>query len=85
MLSNEHQQKISENQRKSASKFTCSICNKMYKDNSGLWRHKKKCKQIGKESSGGGDSDSDGDQNSADIKQSLLSDKELMMMLVKQN
>ncbi len=85
MLSNENQQKISENQRKSASKFTCSICNKMYKDNSGLWRHKKKCKQISKESSGGGDSDSDGEENSADIKQSLLSDKELMMMLVKQN
>ena len=24
--------------------FTCEICNKEYKDNSGLWKHKKKCK-----------------------------------------
>jgi len=24
-------------------KFTCENCNKEYKDNSGLWRHKKKC------------------------------------------
>jgi len=24
-------------------KFTCLICNRTYKDNSGLWRHKKKC------------------------------------------
>ena len=25
--------------------YICSICNKVYKDNSGLWRHKKKCKE----------------------------------------
>ncbi len=25
-------------------KYTCEICKKEYKDNSGLWRHKKKCK-----------------------------------------
>jgi hypothetical protein len=24
--------------------FMCNICNKEYKDNSGLWKHKKKCK-----------------------------------------
>ena len=24
-------------------KFVCESCNKIYKDNSGLWRHKKKC------------------------------------------
>ena len=84
MISNQNQQKISENQQKSATGFTCSICNKMYKDNSGLWRHKKKCKQIVEESSGS-ETDSNDEENSADIKQSLLSDKELMMMLIKQN
>ena len=25
------------------SKFTCNLCSKKYKDNSGLWRHKKTC------------------------------------------
>jgi hypothetical protein len=25
--------------------FVCKICKKTYKDNSGLWRHKKKCKE----------------------------------------
>jgi uncharacterized protein YxeA len=26
-------------------KFVCGFCNKSYKDNSGLWRHKKKCQE----------------------------------------
>ena len=54
-------------------KFCCSKCCKQYQSRNGLWKHQKKCI----EDSGG--------ENSADIKQSLLSDKELMMMLVKQN
>ena len=29
---------------KFCSKYTCMNCHKEYKDNSGLWRHKKKCK-----------------------------------------
>ena len=29
------------------SKFTCQKCSKKYKDNSGLWRHKKKCTNSG--------------------------------------
>jgi hypothetical protein len=31
---------------KSSNPFMCQICNKVYKDNSGLWRHNKKCKII---------------------------------------
>jgi hypothetical protein len=54
-------------------KFCCSNCSRPYQSRNGLWKHQKKCF----EDSGG--------ENSADIKQSLLSDKELMMMLVKQN
>jgi hypothetical protein len=32
-----------ENNAKLCSIFVCQTCNKTYKDNSGLWRHKKKC------------------------------------------
>ena len=31
---------------KNEKKFACELCNKSYKDNSGLWRHKKKCKEA---------------------------------------
>ena len=34
---------INENNAKLCSTFVCQTCNKTYKDNSGLWRHKKKC------------------------------------------
>ena len=30
-------------------KYICSFCNKIYKDNSGLWKHKKICKEISQE------------------------------------
>jgi len=30
-------------------KYICSFCNKSYKDNSGLWKHKKICKEISEE------------------------------------
>jgi Txe/YoeB family toxin of Txe-Axe toxin-antitoxin module len=33
----------SANSAKNCNEFVCQICNKKYKDNSGLWRHKKKC------------------------------------------
>ena len=51
-----------------AVEFTCTYCNKKYKDNSGLWRHKKKCLE-------------DNDK----IKESVITDKELIIILVKQN
>jgi hypothetical protein len=44
-------QNSNENLPEICSKFTCQNCNKSYKDNSGLWRHKKKCciEEINKE------------------------------------
>jgi hypothetical protein len=38
-------------QKSQEKQFTCQNCNKSYKDNSGLWRHKKKCyiKETNKE------------------------------------
>jgi hypothetical protein len=40
MVSNEKMPKNAETDVK----IICELCNKSYKDNSGLWRHKKKCK-----------------------------------------
>jgi hypothetical protein len=34
---------IAKSEKSQKNKFICQICNKEYKDNSGLWRHKKKC------------------------------------------
>ena len=50
-------------------KYVCDSCSKMYTSRNGLWKHQKKCIKHT-------------DEN---IKESLLSDKELMMMLIKQN
>ena len=50
-------------------KFKCDTCSKHYKSRNGLWKHQKKC--CGK--------------CDLDIKESIISDKELMMMLIKQN
>ena len=58
---------------KSAAKYSCKNCGKEYKDNSGLWRHKKVCEfeEIIYE---------DEEQNNNDP-----SDKELMLALIKDN
>ncbi len=50
-------------------KYVCDNCSKHYTSRNGLWKHKKKCIKLA-------------DEN---IKESLLSDKELMTMLIKQN
>jgi len=48
LLSRKHQKSMNGNQnlQKICNEFICQNCNKKYKDNSGLWRHKKKCKLI---------------------------------------
>ena len=45
LLSAKHKKSMisNENLLNSAPKFICIMCSKEYKDNSGLWRHKKKC------------------------------------------
>ncbi len=47
LVSNKHLKSMINNQILpkicSESKYTCEFCDKKYKDNSGLWRHKKKC------------------------------------------
>ncbi len=49
--------------------LVCEACSRTYKSRNGLWKHQKKCMGF----------------NDNHIKDSILSDKELMMMLVKQN
>jgi hypothetical protein len=55
--------------------YVCQNCNKKYKDNSGLWRHKKKCK-LTKES---------GSEEEEKEKSNEPSDKDLIMLLIKEN
>ena len=47
LISTKHSKAIIGNQNlpKFCSEHICDNCNKKYKDNSGLWRHKKKCIQ----------------------------------------
>ena len=47
ILTSKHEKSIKsiESCKKVASKFSCLECSKIYKDASGLWRHKKKCLQ----------------------------------------
>jgi hypothetical protein len=59
--------------------YSCDKCNISFKHQSSYCRHKKKCHIINNYEN---DSDSEDDTN---IKESILSDKELIMMLVKQN
>ena len=45
LVSNKHLKSMINNQilPKICSEYICNNCDKKYKDNSGLWRHKKKC------------------------------------------
>jgi hypothetical protein len=69
MVSNEKVAKVA----KSCNQYTCENCNKEYKDNSGLWRHKKICNTL----------------NYLHLEEPKVvdepSDKQLIMMLIKEN
>jgi hypothetical protein len=78
MLSTKHKKAMGFNETlpKICSNFVCKNCNKKYKDNSGLWRHKKKC--------------NDGEKISIDIQESQKSNevaeiKEFMKYLMQEN
>ena len=71
---------INQIQPNPANTFLCPLCCKAYKDKSGLWRHKKKC--IAADYN---DCEPNIYDNDKTLKESIISDKELIMMLVKQN
>ena len=54
--------------------YMCENCGKEYNDRSGLWRHKQKCKTK-----------EDSDCETEEIKKDEITDKELIMMLIKDN
>ena len=56
--------------------YTC-ICGKNYKDNSGLWRHKKTCSPINQDDNNNNKQPETNDNNPLDI-----SDKEIIKMLI---
>jgi hypothetical protein len=74
MISNISNGKIS----KICNKFACKNCNKVYKDNSGLWRHNKKCIKV-EESP---DNVIENSENPGDVVRLLLNQN---MELIKQN
>ena len=53
-------------------KYICELCNKQYTSRNGIWMHKKKCKN-------------NNEYQVEEQKESLLHDKELILMLIKQN
>ena len=67
---------INLSQKSQAKSFTCKDCNKDYKDYSGLWRHKKKCNLDIKNVYA---------IKSDSVKNNLTTDKDLVVMLIKQN
>jgi len=42
---------FNKNMQNNCSQYACSNCDKKYKDNSGLWRHKKTCNVVQNKSS----------------------------------
>jgi hypothetical protein len=68
---------VNQNLQKFCNEFICQKCNKKYKDNSGLWRHKKKCN---------GTDFVDIEQNNEPIIQKNNSEKDdLINYLIKEN
>ena len=79
LLSRKHVKSMNVNQnlQKFCNEFICQKCNKKYKDNSGLWRHKKKCN---------GTDFVDIEQNNEPIIQKNNSEKDdLINYLIKEN
>ena len=78
ILSTKHQKSMIGNQnlQKICNEYVCQNCNKKYKDNSGLWRHKKTCKA---------ENNTDTDGENTIIFNETTSKDELIKYLMKEN
>jgi hypothetical protein len=86
ILSSKHHKKANGNiietygnanpQNNLVSKHSCKNCKKEFKNRSGLWKHKQICNSI---------KDHDSETNDKSMNSNESSDKELIMMVVKQN
>ena len=56
--------------------FVCELCNRVYKDNSGLWRHKKKCQS---------EDNTDTEVCGANKTTNTIDKDNLIMLIIKQN
>ncbi len=76
LLSLKHKKSMvsNKNQSKICSEYICQTCNKKYKDNSGLWRHKKKCNYV-----------TSCKNLPENLPENLLLDKGLIMEIIKNN
>lgn len=82
MVSNVKSPLYAENEKK----IVCELCNKIYKDNSGLWRHKKKC--LGKKEESLKEEEKEEEQPKKDNDLVLLllkENQEFKQMLLEQN
>ena len=70
-------------QKSQDKKFIC-LCNKQYKDSSGLWRHKQKCNVIKNEEFIKNE-ETDYEVDNKIINENEPTDKELIMLLIKEN
>ncbi len=78
-------QNIKQNPQKICSEFICKNCNKKYKDNSGLWRHKKKCKETNNSDNESVNKEINSQITPELIMSILQQNKELQQMLIEQN
>ena len=74
-------QQISTIVNKESSEFVCN-CGKIYKERTGLWKHKQKCKEHISTNNNNGNSDDNDDDESCD---DIVTDKKLILMLINQN
>jgi hypothetical protein len=93
LISTKHSKSIIGNQNllKFCSEHICDVCNKKYKDNSGLWRHKKKCNQNlhNNNNNNNNNTDTNITENKEDLIQLLINEnkefKSLIIELVKKD